>query len=111
MLQHFLHSSAECRGGISESEVHDHGFIESEGCFEGRLPAILLLDADVIIAPTNVELGKEGFALKAFNDVTNEGKGVVVVNSLFVQGSVVHNGMKLTTLLFMVEQGGSVWRF
>ena len=69
---------------------------------------ILLLDADVIIAPTNVELGKEGLALKVFDDVANQGKRVIVANSLLVQGSVVHDGTELTTFLFVVEQGSSI---
>ena len=70
---------------------------------------VLLLDADVVITPMNVKFGKEGLALKAFDDVANEGKGIVVVDGPLVQGSVVHDGTELTTLLFTVEQGGSIW--
>ena len=64
---------------------------------------------DVIVTPVDVEFGKKGLALKAFNDIANEGKGVIVTNSPLVQGSVVHDRTELTTLLFTVEQGGSVW--
>ena len=56
----------------------------------------------------NVELGEEGLALEAVDDVTNEGEGVVVANSPLVQGSVVHDGTELTTLLLAVEQSGCI---
>ena len=33
------------------------------------------------------------------------------MDSPFIQGSVVHDGAELTTLLFVVKQGGGIWRF
>ena len=64
---------------------------------------VLLFDADVVVAPANIEFRKEGFALKAFNDVADKRKGVIVADSPFVQGSVVHDGAELATLLLAVK--------
>ena len=44
-----------------------------------------------------------------FNDIANEGKGVVVAYSPLVQGSIIHDGMKLSALLLPVEESGGVW--
>ena len=40
---------------------------------------------DVVVTPMDVEFGKKGLALEAFNDVANEGKGIVVTDGPFVQ--------------------------
>ena len=47
--------------------------------------------------------------MELLNDVTNKGKRVVVTDGPFIQGSVVHDGVELATLLFAVEEGGSIW--
>ena len=53
-----IHECLKCGGGIAEPEEHDSGFKKSHGGNESGFPLILLPDANVVISPMNVELGK-----------------------------------------------------
>ena len=44
-----------------------------------------------------------------FNDVADEGKGIIIADGPLVQCSVVPNGAKLTALFLVVKQGGGIW--
>ena len=70
---------------------------------------VFLFNANVVVTPTNVEFRKQGFSLKSFDNVADEGKGIVVTDGPLIQGSVVHDRTKLSTLLFAIKQGGGVW--
>ena len=73
-----MHGAAKSGWGIGKAEVHDRRFVKSERSFECGLPPIFLFDAYVVVSPSDVELGKEGLALKAFDDISDKGKGIVV---------------------------------
>jgi hypothetical protein len=53
-----VHERLECSGGVAEAKGHDKGFEESEGAFESGFPFVAFANADVIIALTDVKLGK-----------------------------------------------------
>ena len=51
-----VHEGLEHRRSIAEAKKHDCGFIEAEGSDECSLPLILLLDANVVVSPSDVKL-------------------------------------------------------
>ena len=55
-----IHESLESGGSVAETKEHDGGFKESHGGDKSSFPLILLLDANVVIFPTNVEFGEQG---------------------------------------------------
>jgi len=64
-----VHERLECSGGVAEAEGYDQGFEESEGAFESGFPFIAFANADVIIAPMDVKLGKVAGALEFIYEV------------------------------------------
>ena len=51
-----VYESLECSGGVAKAEEHDGGFKESFVHDEGRFPLMTILDADIVVSPTNVKL-------------------------------------------------------
>ena len=70
--KYLLHCLTEGGRGVGESEIHDSWFVEAEWCFEHHLPPVLLLDADVVIPPSYVELGEVSLPLEMIQYVANE---------------------------------------
>ncbi len=81
-------------------------FEQSFGCFEGGFPFVPFLDSDVIVSPPYVELGEEGSSLELLQDRFYQGEGVIVVDCLLVQFSVVLDGPEFSIFLFDEEK----WR-
>ena len=51
-----MHGALEERGCVCQSEIHDLRNVGSFRGLEGHLVLILLLDANVVVTPSNVEL-------------------------------------------------------
>ena len=58
VIEDRVHERLKGGWGIAEAESHDKGFKETKGAFEGGFPFIALADADVIVTPADIELGK-----------------------------------------------------
>jgi hypothetical protein len=58
-------------GGVAEAKGHNKGFKESEGTFESGFPFVAFANANVVIAPTDVKLGKVAGALEFIYEVRN----------------------------------------
>ena len=56
-----IHYALEGCGGIALTKQHDHGFKESEGGLERRLPLVAIFNADIMVPPPDVKLCKEAF--------------------------------------------------
>ena len=69
-----VHECLECRWGITETKEHDSGFKEAKGGYECSSPLILFSDTNVVIAPLDIELGKEGGVLHIINQLGDEEK-------------------------------------
>ena len=79
-----IHECLECGGSIAESKEHDSGFEEFHGGNESSFPLILLSDANVVISPTNVELGKQGGFFHVINEFGNQGERIGILDSMGV---------------------------
>ena len=82
----------ECLKGwwsIAKTKEHDSGFVETKRSDEHCLPLILLFDMNIVVAPMDVELGKQGGLLHVINQFRNEGEGVSVVNGMAIEVSVI----------------------
>jgi hypothetical protein len=47
----------ECSWSVTEAKGHDQGFIEAGVALKSGFVFIALFDADVVISPTDIELG------------------------------------------------------
>ena len=73
---------------------------------EGRLPLVAVFDADIVVSPTNVELGEVASVFQLVHEVGNEREGVSVLGGVFVKVSIILAGTKFSILLFNEEEGG-----
>ncbi len=64
---------------------------------------------DVVVPPLYVEFGEEGSSLELFQDHFYQGEGVVVMDCLFIQFSVVLDGLEFPILLFDEEEWRGIW--
>jgi len=60
-----VHESLEGGGGVGETKEHDSGFEEAFMGDEGGFPLVSIFDADIVVAPSNIELG-EDFGISEF---------------------------------------------
>ena len=58
---------------VTEPKGHDEGLEKSEGTFEGSLSLVAMLDADVIVSPTDVELCEVAGALQLVDKFGDQG--------------------------------------
>jgi hypothetical protein len=84
-----IHHGLKCHRGIGESEEHDHGFKEPLICFKCSLPLVSIMDADIIVAPSYVELHEQRVASDAINEFGDEGQWIAVADCKGIQLPIV----------------------
>jgi len=62
-----VHESLEGGGRVGEAKEHDGGLKEAFMGDEGSFPLVSVFDADVVVAPLNIEFG-EDFGISEFID-------------------------------------------
>ena len=62
-----IHERLEHRGCIGEPEEHDCGFEQSKGGDECCFPLVFFPKSNVVISPSDVELGEECRVLHVIN--------------------------------------------
>ena len=92
ICEDMVHESLEGGGSIAESKEHNGGFKESHGGDESSFPLIFLLDANVVISPTNVEFGEQGGFLHVVDEFGDQGERVGISDGVGVQVAVILAG-------------------
>ena len=80
-----VHKCLKSWWGITKTKKHDSGLKEAKGGDECGLPLIFLFDADVVVSPLDVELGKESGVLRIVNQLRGEVERVAIANSVAVR--------------------------
>src|SRR3979490_2313996 len=96
---------------VCESEVHYQWFKKSAVCPESSFPLITFLDADVVVAPPDVQFCEVLRAAKSVNEIINKRKGESVLDSDLIQSAVVLDKSEAAILLLDEEDWGSDRRF
>ena len=97
--------------GVSHSKEHNSGFVKSAVGDEGSLPLVALLDLDIVISPSYIELCKDLSFFKFVNKVGDQGKGVCISDSVAVEISVVLTGSETSIFLLDKEEEGCLGGF
>ena len=64
-----IHECLECWWGATKSKKHHRWFEQPQRRNEGSFPFISLLDPNIVIPPSYIELGKEGKLAKVIDEV------------------------------------------
>ncbi|KAF9800026.1 hypothetical protein IEO21_10453 [Rhodonia placenta] len=59
IMENIIHHRLEGRGGIGEAEEHHQGFVQPLVSYKGGFPLVTGFDPDVVVSPSNIELGEE----------------------------------------------------
>jgi hypothetical protein len=68
-MERVIHESLQCGGGVGHAEEHDRRFEEAFMSDEGTFPLISVLDADIVVAPSNVEFGEDLSSFEFIDEV------------------------------------------
>ena len=69
-----------------------------------------IFDSDVVISPTDVELGENLCPLEFIDKVGDEWERVCIMDCVFINIAVVLTGVKTTVFLFNKEERRCLWR-
>ena len=103
-----IHESLECSRGVIKTEEHDRGFKEPLVDDESHLPLVSVLNANIVVSPSNVKLGKVPGIFEFVDKVRDEGEGVCVVDGMLIQIAVILAGAEFPILLFDEEERGGL---
>ena len=68
-----VHKCLECGWGIAKAESHNCGFIQTQGCLESCFVFVAFPDMDVVISPSDIQLGKVPGATQFVNEFWDKG--------------------------------------
>ena len=106
-----IHECLKSRRSVAEAKEHYGGFKEAERSDECRFPLVFLPDANVVIAPSNIELGEQCGVLHIIDQLRDEGKGIPIVDGVGVEISIVLARSQGSVLLGHKEKQRGLWRF
>ncbi len=84
-----VHHPLESGGRVCEPKEHDCGFKQSPIYAKSRLFFVSLLYVDVVIPPSDVELGEVLGSMELVDEFGDQGEGVSVLDRYFVELAVV----------------------
>ena len=75
---------------------------------EGSFPLVSILDPDVVVTPTDIELGEDLCSFELVYKVRGKGEGVGIPNGVLIQVVVVLAWAETAILLFHKEEGSGL---
>ena len=84
-----VHKGLECRQCIAKPKEHHYWFKKSQGDDEGSFPLVFFTNADVVIAPSDVELCEEGGVLHVVDEFRDKWQGIRIPDGVGIKISVV----------------------
>ena len=84
-----VHHILKSCGGVAESEIHDHGFIQSILCLECSFVLVTFLNTDFVKASFYVELGEDKCVSHFGDQFWYERKRISIANCPFVNAPIV----------------------
>ena len=106
-----IHEHLKSRRGITEPKEHYSGLKEAERRDERHFPLVFLLDANVVIAPSNIKLGKQGRVLHIVDQLWDEGERISIANGVGVEVSIVLAQLQGSVLFGHKEKQRGLWGF
>ena len=109
IVKEVIHELLKGGGGIGKTKEHYGQFKESFMSDKSGLPLVPVFDMDIVIPPTDIELGEDLCSLEFINKIRDEWEGVGVADSVFIDIAIVLTRAETTVLLFNKEERGCLW--
>ena len=100
VAERVVHESLEGSRGVGEPKEHHCGFEESFVGDKGCLPLVPVFDPYIVVSPANVKLDEDLGVSQFVYKIGDKGKGVGIMNGVFVDVSVVLTRAESPIFLF-----------
>jgi len=111
LLKYVIHHSLKSGWGVGQAKEHNCQFEESFAGLKGGFVFIAFFNANIIVSPVDVKLGKEVFLCKIVNEFRDEWQWIFIRDCPLVQVPIVLYRMELAILLSNQEEATGIWRF
>src|SRR6266404_5320139 len=105
VFKNVIHEGLEGGWGIAEAKGHDEWFKYAQRCFKSSFPLVFMTDTNVVVSPTDVELGEVAGVMQLVNEVRDEGERSCILDSDIVKTSVVLYRVEFAILLIYKKEG------
>jgi hypothetical protein len=109
-FQDILNQGLESGWGIGESKGHDLELVMAIVGMECSLLDVILVDSNLVVSPSKVNLGEDGCSLKSVNQIINEGDGESVLLGDFVECMIIDAHLEFSILLLDKNDWGTIGR-
>ena len=106
-----IHVRLEGGRGVTEAEKHDDGFVESGGCDECCFPAVIRMDKDIVVSPSDIDLSKISCEAEFIEKRGNQRKRVGILDRFGIEGAVILTWAEFAVLFSHEKESTSLWRF
>src|SRR6266404_2012134 len=100
-----IHEGLKGCWGIAEAKGHDKWFKQTQRCFKSSFPLVAMMDTNVVVSPTDVELGEVAGVMQLVNEVRDEGERSCILDSDIIKTSVVLYRAEFAILLVYKKEG------
>ena len=107
--ENMIHECLKSWRGVAEPKEHHSGFKEAERSDEHCFPLVFLLDANVVVTPSNIKLGEQSRVHHIINQLRDEGERIPVANSVEVEISIVLAWSQGSVLFGYEEKRRGLW--
>ena len=84
-----IHECLKSQRSITETKEHYGGFREAKRSDECRFPLVFLPNANVVIAPSNIELSEQCGVLHIVDQLRDERERIPIVNGVGIEISII----------------------
>jgi len=97
--------------GVTETEEHDDGFIEARCGNKGCFPAVIRMDKDVVVSPSDIDLGKIFRGVELVEEWRNQWEGICVSDHFSIEGAIILTWTKFSIFLSNEEKSAGLRGF
>ena len=107
VTEDIIHEMLEGCGGIGHSEGHDQVFERAIAGAKGCFQFVPRGNADIVVARSKVEFGKNLGLLEAIEEIVDQRKWVSVLSGDAVQAPIIHTEAEGAVFLFGEKDGSA----
>jgi len=103
ILEYVIHHHLEGGWAVGESKEHHQGLKQPSVSLKCCLPLIFLSDPNIVVTPSNIQLGEVLHIMELVDELWDEGNRVLILDCHCIQGLIVLYQPKGTVFLFDEE--------
>ena len=108
--ERIIHELLKSHWEIGLAKEHNHQFKDSLVGNECSLSLVSIFDSNIVISPSYIKFGEDTGVFEFVDQFSEEGKGIGISNSMFIQVTVVLTGAEFSIPLLYEEEWGCLGR-